>query len=218
MNVTVLFDAYYLCATVTKAVENKGWHYICVGKSNRRFATDNRSHLLRTYESYVLRRCGTRRNIAGLSKTHSYRVAWRVGTMKKLGAVQVVFSRRRGDGKAIALVTNDLTRPASSLVPSSTRRATDACRVTRPTVLRYRPDRIAFPSVDRSATAIQYRHDERPTPFVQQQQYNVGSASNRRIKMSPIHLHQLLAFSQPHRDNAVHGLASKITGFSISPV
>jgi len=71
MNVMVLFDAYYLCATVTKTVENKGWHYIGVGKSNRRFTTDSRSHHLRTYGSNVLRRCGTWRNIAGLSKTHS---------------------------------------------------------------------------------------------------------------------------------------------------
>ena len=61
-------------------------------------------------------------NITGLQKTHSYRVARRSGTMKKLGAVQVVFSRRRGDGKAIALVTDDLGRPARRGVADYLRR------------------------------------------------------------------------------------------------
>ena len=116
MNVTVLFDAYYLCATVARAVEAKGWHYIGVVKSNRRFGTDNRSHHLRTYAGNVLRRCGRWVKITGLHKTHSYRVARRTGTMKKLGEVQVVFSRRREDRKAIALVTNDLGRPARKVV------------------------------------------------------------------------------------------------------
>ena len=122
MNVTVLFDAYYLCATVARAVETKGWHYIGVGKSNRRFTVDGRSHHLKTYGPNVLRRSGRWTNITGLHKTHSYRVAGRIGSMKKLGAVQVVFSRRRGDRKAIALVTNDLARPARKVVADYLRR------------------------------------------------------------------------------------------------
>jgi len=122
MDVTVLFDAYYLCATVTKAVENKGWTYIGVGKSNRRFTVDDRSHHLRTYATNVLRRSGRWMNITGLRKAHGYRVASRTGTMKKLGDVKMVFSRRRGDGKAIALVTNDLARPARRVVADYLRR------------------------------------------------------------------------------------------------
>ncbi len=121
-DVTVLFDAYYLCSTVAKAVENKGWHYIGVGKSNRRFTREGQSHHLRTYGSNVLRRCGKWTNITGLQKTHGYRVARRTGTMKKLGEVQVVFSRRRGDGKTISLVTNDLARPARKVVADYLRR------------------------------------------------------------------------------------------------
>jgi SRSO17 transposase len=122
MDVTVLFDAYYLCSTVARAVEAKGWHYIGVGKSNRRFTREGRSHHLRTYGSNVLRRGGKWTKITGLHKTHGYRVARRVGSMKKLGEVQVVFSRRRGDGKAIALVTNDLARPARKVVADYLRR------------------------------------------------------------------------------------------------
>lgn len=122
MPVTVLFDAYYLCAKVTKAVENKGWHYIGVGKSNRRFTRDGRSHPLRKYGAHVLRRSGKPMKITGLRRTQTYRVASRRGHMKKLGAVQVVFSRRRGDGKVVALVTNHLSRPPRKVVADYLRR------------------------------------------------------------------------------------------------
>jgi SRSO17 transposase len=122
MNITVLFDAYYLCATVAKAVEAKGWHYIGVGKSNRRFTANAQSHRLSTYGPNVLRRSGKWMKITGLQKTHNYRVAHRTGSMKKLGVIRVVFSRRRGDKKPIALITNDLTRPARKVVADYLRR------------------------------------------------------------------------------------------------
>ena len=122
MPVTVLFDAYYLCATVTKAVENKGWTYIGVGKSNRRFTVHNQSHRLKTYGANVLRRSGKWLRIAGSQQTNSYRIAERVGTMKKLGPVKVVFSRRRGDGRVISLVTNDRTRSGKRVVGDYLRR------------------------------------------------------------------------------------------------
>jgi len=116
MNVTVLFDSYYLCRTVTRAVEARGWHYIGVAKKNRRFQCESRSHLIGRYGPNVLRRSGKWMKITGLRKTHRYRVSARTGTMKKLGAVQVVFSRRRGDSKPIALVTNDVARTAKRVV------------------------------------------------------------------------------------------------------
>ena len=122
MKVIVLFDAYYLCSKVAAAVEAKGWHYIGVGKSNRRFSVDGRSHRLSNYGPNVLRRSGQWMKITGLLKTHVYRVAHRTGSMKKLGAVRVVFSRRRGDKKPIALVTNDLTRAARKVVADYLRR------------------------------------------------------------------------------------------------
>ncbi len=120
--VTVLFDSYYLCANVVRAVENKGWHYIGVAKSNRRLTVDGRSHRLNRYAGNVVRRCGKWMNITGLRRTHSYRVAERVGTMKKLGEVKVVFSRRRSDHSVIALVTNDLQRACRTVVGDYLRR------------------------------------------------------------------------------------------------
>lgn len=116
MNVTVLFDSYYLCQTVTRAVEARGWHYIGVARKNRRFQCESRSHLIGRYGPNVLRRSGKWMKITGLRKTPRYRVSVRTGTMKKLGTIQVVFSRRRGDSKPIALVTNDVPRTTRRVV------------------------------------------------------------------------------------------------------
>jgi len=120
--VTVMFDAYYLCPTVTEAVLARGWHYIGVAKSNRRFAHGGRSHRLRRYGPNVLRRSGRWNKIAGLKGKRDYRVAERIGHLKKLGEVKVVFSRRRGEGSVIALVTDDLKRPARRVVADYLRR------------------------------------------------------------------------------------------------
>jgi len=117
--VTVLFDSFYLCSNVVNAVESKGWHYIGVAKSNRRLsiAGDERGgHRLRSYAPNVLRRSGKWVSVTGLRRPQRYRVAARIGTMKKLGEVKAVFSRRQGDGAVIALVTNDLKRSPQRVV------------------------------------------------------------------------------------------------------
>jgi SRSO17 transposase len=120
--VTVLFDSYYLCANVVRAVENKGWHYVGVAKSNRRLTSDGRSHRLSSYAGNVVHRRGKWMRITGLRRTHSYRVAERIGTMKKLGEVKVVFSRRQHDHSIMALVTNDLQRASQRVVGDYLRR------------------------------------------------------------------------------------------------
>ena len=122
MDITVLFDAYYLCPTVARAVLARRWHYIGVGKSNRRFQVNGQSHCLSRYGSNVLRRSGKWMKIAGLKGKREYRVAERIGRLKKLDEVKVVFSRRRGDGSIIALVTDDLERPARRVVADYLRR------------------------------------------------------------------------------------------------
>lgn len=120
--VTVMFDAYYLCPTVTAAVLARGWHYIGVAKSNRRFALDGRSHRLSRYGPNVLRRSGRWNRIPGLKGRRDYCVAERIGYLKKLGQIKVVFSRRRGERSVIALVTDDLKRPARRVVADYLRR------------------------------------------------------------------------------------------------
>jgi SRSO17 transposase len=108
LRVVVLFDCYYLCDVVADACGARGWRFVSVGKGNRTFTVDGRKHKLGTYGRNVLRRKARRQRIAGLRTTRTYRLASRTGWMKKLGQVKVVFSRRRGNRKVLALVTDDL--------------------------------------------------------------------------------------------------------------
>jgi len=116
LKVTVLFDAYYLCDVVADACYCRGWHYIGVGKSNRNFTVGGQKKKLAAYGRNVLRRDGRWRSVPGLRKRGTYRLASRTGIMKKLGEVQVVFSRRRNDRKIVALVTDDLGASMTSIV------------------------------------------------------------------------------------------------------
>ena len=114
--VTVLFDAFYLCPEVVNACKEQKWHYIGVGKSNRWFTVGSVKRKLGKYGRNVLRNSGKWCNIAGLRKTGKYRLAERVGSLNKLGMVKVVFSRRRGESKHIALVTDDLNASMRTIV------------------------------------------------------------------------------------------------------
>ena len=116
LNITVLFDAYYLCDVVADACRCRGWHYIGVGKGNRNFFVDGQKKKLEKYGRNVLARAGQWCKIEGLRKSGSYRLASRVGIMKKLGKVKVVFSRRRGENKVISLVTDDLRASMRNVV------------------------------------------------------------------------------------------------------
>jgi SRSO17 transposase len=106
--VTVLFDAFYLCPNVVNACKERKWHYIGVGKSNRWFTAGSVKRKLAKYGRNVLRNSGIWCNVTGLRKTRKYRLAERIGQLNKLGTVKVVFSRRSGEDKHIAIVTDDL--------------------------------------------------------------------------------------------------------------
>jgi len=106
-DVTVLFDAFYLCPAVVNACKERNWRYIGVGKSNRWFTVNGRKHKLGAYGKNLLRRTGCWYGIQGLRKTGRYKLVQRIGTMNKFGTVKVVFSKRRNDRTVIALVTND---------------------------------------------------------------------------------------------------------------
>lgn len=115
LQVTVLFDAYYLCPVVVQACTQRGWHYIGVSKANRNITVDGRRHKVGTYGRNVLRH-GRWHRIQGLCSSGSYCLASRTGTMKSLGRVKVVFSRRRNERQIVALVTDDLQASMTSLV------------------------------------------------------------------------------------------------------
>jgi SRSO17 transposase len=114
--VTVLFDAFYLCPNVVNACKERKWHYIGVGKSNRWFTVGSVKRKIAKYGRNVLRNSGIWCNVAGLRKTKKYRLAERIGKLNKLGTVKIVFSRREGENKHIALVTDDLHASMKTIV------------------------------------------------------------------------------------------------------
>lgn len=116
LTVTVLFDSYYLCDVVADACAARGWHYVGAGKSNRNLLVNGQKQKLYRYGRNVLRRSGQWCGIDGLCKRGTYRLAERVGEMKKLGTVKVVFSRRRGDNQIVALVTDNLRASMRTVV------------------------------------------------------------------------------------------------------
>jgi SRSO17 transposase len=115
--VTVMFDKFYSCHTVTKACESRGFKYIGAVKANRNFYPDKRERDKRKLSQYgknVLDREGRLTSISGSKKKH--RIAEKVGTMNKLGRVKLAFSRRAGEKTWIILVTNDLRWGAKTLI------------------------------------------------------------------------------------------------------
>jgi hypothetical protein len=116
LEVTVLFDCYYLCPTMVEACRARGWHYIGVGKLNRRFFVQGQTRRLGRYGRNLLRRRGQWCRLRGLAKAGCYQLAMRVGHLNKIGEVKVVFSRRRGERNLVALVTDDLHAAMKKIV------------------------------------------------------------------------------------------------------
>ena len=114
--VTVLFDAFYLCPNVVNACKERKWHYIGVGKSNRWFTVGSIKRKLAKYGRNVLHNSGIWCNVTGLRKTKKYRLAERIGKLNKLGTVKIVFSRRKGENKHIAIVTDNLRASMKTIV------------------------------------------------------------------------------------------------------
>lgn len=113
--VTVLFDAYYLCPLVTQACDQAGFRYVGVARKNRNFAPDGRPRDRRKLSRYgpnVLARDG--RTVSVHGKRHT--LAQRVGQLSKAGRVKLVFSRRPGETAWVTLVTNELRWSAKTVV------------------------------------------------------------------------------------------------------
>ena len=107
-DVTVLFDAFYLCPAVVNACKERKWTYIGVSKSNRWLTVNSVKHKIGKYGRNILNKTSQWYSIKGLRKTSGYKLAQRVGTMNKLGTVKVVFSKRRNDKTVVVLVTNNI--------------------------------------------------------------------------------------------------------------
>jgi len=125
LKVRVLFDAFYLCPTVTRACENRGFTWFSVASRNRSFQrvwgvwqtiADLGPGLLK------YRGCGARMPRA--RGTRKLRIVDVLGALAKIGRVKLVFSKRPGDRwkNLVAFATNETKLNARAIVSIYERR------------------------------------------------------------------------------------------------
>jgi len=124
LKVRVLFDAFYLCKTVTAACEQRGFSWFSVASRNRLLERDGRQRTIGAVGPGLLKHHGQR---VRMRRSRGWR--WMTitavnGRLKKIGAVRVVFSKRPRDPwkKLVAMVTNETTLPARDIVAIYERR------------------------------------------------------------------------------------------------
>lgn len=113
LKVRVLFDAFYLCPTVTQACESRGFCFFSVAQRNRNFTTLNHKtrRIARLMPGLIRHRGRTVRMARSRGKTATLRIASADGHLSRIGRVRMVISKRpRGPWKkCIAIVTNETT-------------------------------------------------------------------------------------------------------------
>ena len=118
VNVTVLFDSFYLCTPVIKACKMKGFHYVSVVKSNRNLFKNGRKLKAGKYARNLFYR--KQRNTLSINeegKTTSYQLV-DAGMIKarRLGDTRIIVSRKNKNSKIIALATDKENSHASEII------------------------------------------------------------------------------------------------------
>jgi SRSO17 transposase len=125
VKVRVLFDAFYLCPTVTKACESKGFTFFSVAARNRNFRTANhKPRKIARLMPGLIRYQGKSVRMKRARGTAALRIAWADGHLSRIGRVKMVVSKRpRGPWKkCIAIVTNETKLKARQVVEIYERR------------------------------------------------------------------------------------------------
>lgn len=126
VKVRVLFDAYYLCPLVTKACEGRGFTWFSVASKNRWLARQGRGKhgKLGDLAAGVLRHQNQRVRMKRDRGWRWLRIACVDGSLKKIGRVRIVFSRRPGDSRKtiVAFATNETNLAAREIVSIYERR------------------------------------------------------------------------------------------------
>jgi hypothetical protein len=120
VRVRVLFDAAYLCPQVTQACKDRGFTWYSVAARNRRFwrLRCERTEKIEQFAPGVVKHRGRRVRLRRSFGWRWTRVAGEHGMLPKIGAVQLVFSKRPRDPARhlLAVATNDLSsRPREVL-------------------------------------------------------------------------------------------------------
>jgi SRSO17 transposase len=124
LKVAVLFDAFYLCKTVTAACENRGFSWFSVASRNRLLEQKHGWRRIGDLGPGVLKHRGERVRLRRARGWRWLNIAAVDGRLKKIGAVRLVFSRRPGDRwkNLVAIATNTTTMPARAIMATYERR------------------------------------------------------------------------------------------------
>ena len=118
VKVVVLFDAYYACDKMFDACDAHGFKWDTTLAANRNVFIEGKKRKVGKYGRWIVSREG---HAVRLGKDHAashrrFRAVAFDATLKGHRPVRVVFSRRRGDRKVVALATNDLDASASRII------------------------------------------------------------------------------------------------------
>jgi len=125
VHVRVLFDAFYLCPTLTKACESRGFTFFSVAQRNRNFKTKNgKTRRIAALMPGLIRHRGKNVRMKRSRGKAALRLASADGHLSRIGHVRMVVSKRpRGPWKkCIAIVTNELGLKARRIVEIYERR------------------------------------------------------------------------------------------------
>lgn len=119
LKVRVLFDAFYLCPTVTKACEHRGFSWFSVASRNRWFTREwGVEQKIADLGPGLLKHRGRNARMPRSRGTRKMRIADVVGALAKIGRVKLVFSKRPRDPwkNLVAFATNETKLDARTIV------------------------------------------------------------------------------------------------------
>lgn len=125
VKVRVLFDAFYLCPTVTKACENKGFSWFSVASRNRGFQREwGTWQKIADLGPGLLKHRGRSARMKRSRGTRKLRIVDVTGSLAKIGEVKLVFSKRPRDPwkNLVAFATNETKLDARTIVAIYERR------------------------------------------------------------------------------------------------
>ena len=122
VKVRVLFDAFYLCPTVTRACQSRGFCYFSVAAKNRSFAADGvrgggRGRQIGLLSPGMIRHRGNVR-MKRSRGTAKLRIVGIDGHLSRIGRVRMVLRKRPGQRwkTTVAIVTNETGLEARQIV------------------------------------------------------------------------------------------------------
>ncbi len=119
VKVRVLFDAFYLCANVTRACESRGFTWFSVASKNRKLTRERgKCGPLKSLAPGIIKHFGKRIRLKRDAGWRHMRIAATNGRLAKIGEVRIVLSKRPGDPwkKVLAVATNELHRAPRDVI------------------------------------------------------------------------------------------------------